>query len=379
MRLVVALKLVPTKEQGAALNDTLRRANQAANRISRYAWRSRIFGQYALHRAVYSKTRAVTGLSAQVVVRVIAKVSDAYRLDTRCLRHFTSLGAIAFDDRILRYNLRQQSVSIWTTSGRQSIKFLCSATDRQRLNGRRGESDLVRRYSGDWYLYVGVEVPEKPSVPTADVVGVDLGVTNIAADSDGTIYTGAKLNGLRRRHARVRARLQRKGTPSARRRIKRRRLMEMRFATDTNHCISKAIVRTAQGTDRGIALENLRGILDRVTVSRPQRRTLHSWAFNQLRQFIAYKAVLAGVPIVLVDPRNTSRTCPACGHVAAANRKSQACFQCLSCGLAGHADIIAALNIRGKGRAACQPATREGVVSLGQSSTCKPPASAGGC
>jgi putative transposase len=374
MRLVIALKLLPTEEQAASLKDTLRRANQAANEVSRYAWRTRTFSHYALHRAVYSKTRAATGLGAQVVVRVIAKVSDAYRLDNRCSRRFACFGALAFDDRILRYDLKSQSVSIWTTSGRQNIRFLCSGSSKQRLNGRRGESDLVRRYRGDWYLYACVEVAEVPPNPTVDVVGVDLGVTNIAVDSDGTVYSGARLNALRRRQARLRARLQRKGTRSARRQTKRRRFREKRFATDTNHCISKAIVRTAQGTDRGIALENLRGILNRVTVSQPQRRTLHSWAFNQLRQFIAYKSVLAGVPIVLVDPRNTSRTCPACGHIAASNRRSQASFQCVSCGLAGHADIIAALNIRVKGRAACQPAIREGVESMDQSSTCKPPA-----
>ncbi|MER3403220.1 MAG: transposase, partial [Armatimonadota bacterium] len=66
---------------------------------------------------------------------------------------------------------------------------------------------------------------------------------------------------------------------------------------------------------------------------------------HQLRSFIEYKARLAGVPVVIVGPRNTSRTCPACGHVAKANRPTQAQFRCVECGFAGPADTIAARNI----------------------------------
>ena len=114
---------------------------------------------------------------------------------------------------------------------------------------------------------------------------------------------------------------------------------------DTNHCISKKLVAKAKDTNRAIALEDLRGIRQRVTVRRSQRATLHSWAFFQLRSFVTYKAKGAGVPVFLVDPRNTSRTCPACGHVDKANRLSQSKFSCVVCGFAGLADQIAAINI----------------------------------
>jgi len=89
----------------------------------------------------------------------------------------------------------------------------------------------------------------------------------------------------------------------------------------------------------------LEGIRSRVTVRRKQRATLHSWAFYQLRSFMTYKAKRVGVPVFLVDPRNTSRTCPACGHVDKANRPSQSKFSCMVCGFAGLADYIAAINI----------------------------------
>ncbi|HYW89211.1 MAG TPA: transposase, partial [Chloroflexota bacterium] len=212
-----------------------------------------------------------------------------------------------------------------------------------------GESDLVLR-RGTFYLHATANVVEEPEIEAQDVLGVDLGIVNIATDSDGTVYSGAYLSGLRHRHRRLRQRLQIKGTRSARRLLKLRRRKEARFAAATNHALSKRLVAEAQGTARAIALEELQGIHERVSVSRPQRATLHSWAFNQLRRFVAYKARLVGVSVVYVDPRNTSRTCPACGLVDKRNRPTQAQFRCIGCGLAGHADTIAALNVRARGR-----------------------------
>src|SRR5690606_19926855 len=186
--------------------------------------------------------------------------------------------------------------------------------------------------------------PEPADV--SEFLGVDLGVTNIAVDSDGETHSASHVKNVRHRHRRLRKKLQKKGTKSARRRLKRLSGKERRFAKDVNHTISKRIVAKAKGTGRGIALEELTGIRERVTVRRRQRATLHSWSFSQLRQYIEYKARLAGVPVVLVDPRNTSRTCPVCGCVDKRNRPSQSKFSCTSCGYAGFADYIAAENIR---------------------------------
>jgi len=358
MKLTAPLKLLPCGDQASALRATLVRANAAADAVSATAWREQSFGQFKLHKLVYAETRAASGLSAQVVVRVIAKVADAYKLNRSCQRRFAPLGSLAYDDRILRYYSNE--VSIWTVAGRQTIPFACDPRQQALLIHRQGESDLVLR-GGQWFLYATVNVVEEPEADISDVLGVDLGIVNIATDSDGRVYSGSQVTGLRHRHRRLRARLQQKGTRSARRLLKQRRRKERRFATHVNHTLSKRLVAEAQGTARGIALEALGGIRERVSVSRSQRATLHSWAFDQLRQFVAYKARLAGVPVLYVDPRNTSRTCPACGLVDKRSRPSQAVFQCVGCGHAGHADTIAALNIRARGRGVCNASIRRGV------------------
>ena len=97
--------------------------------------------------------------------------------------------------------------------------------------------------------------------------------------------------------------------------MKRTKAKEARFRRHENHKIAKKIVETAKGTGRGIGLEDLKGIRDRVSArGGEQRDRLSGWAFFQLREFIEYKAKLAGVPVVTGGPRNTSRTCPECGH-----------------------------------------------------------------
>ncbi len=113
-----------------------------------------------------------------------------------------------------------------------------------------------------------------------------------------------------------------------------------------NHCIAKQLVSLAQHTNRAIALEELAGIRKRVRARRNQRRQLHIWAFYDLQQKIAYKAELAGVPVIYIDSAYTSQTCPVCGCIDKRNRPSQDTFSCVGCGHAGHADAIAALNVQ---------------------------------
>jgi IS605 OrfB family transposase len=142
------------------------------------------------------------------------------------------------------------------------------------------------------------------------------------------------------------------GTKNAKRRIRRMGQREARFQRDTNHRISKRRVRKAVVSRKALTLEDLSGIQARTTVRREHRYERHSWAFFQLRQYIAYKAAWAGVSVHLVDPRNTSRTCSACGHCEKASRRSQETFLCQRCGFTLNADCNAAINISRKERAA---------------------------
>jgi putative transposase len=344
MKLTAKVKLKPTDAQFDSLKRTLETGNAACNYISGVAWNTKTFGKFQVQKLVYNDVRKTFDLTAQLVIRCIAKVTDTYKLDKKVERTFKPLGSIAFDNRILAWKLDSNEISIWTVDGRQKMGFVCHPRAKELLSGVRGESDLCL-IDGEFYLFTSCEVEQETPKDVDDFLGVDMGIKNIASDSDGNQYTGRTVNALRKRHAELRSKLQAKGTQSARRLLKKRKRKEARFAKDVNHQISKQIVLRAKDTDRGIALEELGGIRERVTVKKAQRRQHNSWTFSDLRLKIEYKAKLHGVPVVLVDPRNTSRTCTACGCVDKDNRKSQSIFLCVSCGYFANADTNAAVNI----------------------------------
>lgn len=371
MKLIVPVQLYPDAMGKAALRDTLALCNDAATLVSAQAFKMRVVGKQALQRLVYGDVKAM-GLSAQPAIHVARKVAGAYSAMRANIEAgnlgkpgskrrvkaeskpivFRADAAQPYDDRCLSWQLDRRTVSIWTTAGRLAgVRFACSDAQMARLREyRQGESDLVYR-DGKWFLYATCDIPEPDFADPAAFLGVDLGIANIATTSDGTRYSGKYLNRQRRRAQHLRARLQAKGTKSAKRLLKKRARKEARFAADTNHVIAKRIVTEAERTGRGIALEDLTGIRARVRLRKPQRVTLHSWAFAQLRQYTAYKAALAGVPVVYADPSYTSQMCSDCGHVSKKNRLDQATFCCMSCGFAEHADVNAARNIASRGAA----------------------------
>src|SRR5437763_16028682 len=114
MSLTAAIQLLPTPDQSVALKRTLETANAACDYISQVAWESRTFRQFPIHRLTYGAVRETFGLAAQLAVRCIAKVADAYKLDQTTQRTFATMGAIAYVQPILSYTHQNTAVSIWT-------------------------------------------------------------------------------------------------------------------------------------------------------------------------------------------------------------------------------------------------------------------------
>ena len=346
MKLTAQIRLDATSSQRAALKETMRRANAACDAISAEAWTSKVFAPYKLHERIYRRICEEFGLSSQVVVRCLGKVADAYKLDTETMRTFAPFGAIAYDARILSWNFHEQTVSIWTLEGRLTIPFTCCGEHHaDLLCAQKGECDLVFR-NGTFYLCATCDIPDEQVMQTDTALGVDLGIVNIATDSDGEVFSGAEIEQTRAWYAKRRATLQSVGTKSAKRRLKKLSGRQRRFQKNTNHRIAKTLVAKAKGTKRAIALEDLKGIRKRVTVRKSQRGRHSNWAFGHLRQCIEYKAQCVGAPIILLDPRNSSRTCSACGHCDKANRRNQAEFVCVSCQHTSLADVNAAINLK---------------------------------
>lgn len=365
MKLTLQLRVMPDAAQSAALLDTMTAFNAAASHAARTGFDAQRFSQPGIHALCYRELRERFGLSSQMAVRAIGKAVECFRRDkTRC-PVFRALGAMTYDERLLSFRgaeCAKTHVSLLTLTGRVLLPLCYGDYQRERLAYLKGQADLVYR-GGRFYLLATIAVPATPTIPAVECLGVDLGVANLASTSDGDTFSGHEVERVRERLHRTRRSIGRKMSyrekrrtrKNARRARKRLGQKEAHFRKHTNHCIAKHLVARAKDTGRGIALEDLTGIRDRLRFRKGQRAKMGGWAFQQLRGFVTYKAQLAGVPLVAVDPRNTSRTCSACGYCDAANRPSQSVFHCRACGHQAHADFNAAQNIARRGAEVMQP------------------------
>jgi putative transposase len=210
----------------------------------------------------------------------------------------------------------------------------------------------VYEKNGDWYVSLPVRYEiEAPTVCDGEhmFIGVDLGIVRIAtvAYPDRVeFFNGKEIRHRREHFADLRRRYQRH---NRRDRVRGSR-KESNWMRDINHKISRQIVNAAAEYESPIiVLENLEGIRRRTRRSKKFNRMMSGWTFRQLKDFLMYKAERLGIPVVFVDPRDTSKTCSKCGHCSRSNRPDQSHFVCEVCGYAANADYNASRNIAARG------------------------------
>ena len=168
MNLTLLIKLQPNPDQAKALLHTMEQFNAACDTIAVTAFRAHTANKIRLQKLVYADIRATFGLSAQMTVRAISKVAEAYKRDKSIQPTFRPHGAIVYDPRILSWKGLDR-VSILTLDGRHIIPVVLDGYHRARMDRIRGQADLIYR-DGTFYLAVVVEVPEPPPLQP-DLVG----------------------------------------------------------------------------------------------------------------------------------------------------------------------------------------------------------------
>jgi IS605 OrfB family transposase len=347
-------KFLPTEEQAKHLNDTLSVFADACNWIHETVPK-RIRNYERMNGLVYYETRERCGLSSnltqQAIRRVCANRKAAHTNKTKVVEFDAS--SIQYDARIFSLREPDWTVSLTLLHSRERFALMMGDYQREKLAGKTSTSAQLCRYrDGSYAIHIQIKVETKPPAPTDKAIGVDLGRTDIAFTSRGKSWSGEEIRRVRDHYSRLRAALERKatkGTRSTRRRcrqlLKRLSGREKRFQRLTNHEMSKNIVETAQGEGAMVVLEDLTGIRERTNKERRkkvERRRSNAWAFYQLRLFLAYKANLASVPVVLHDPRYTSQMCSSCLHLGQRSGKR---FSCQNCGHSDDADPNAAKNL----------------------------------
>jgi transposase len=194
---------------------------------------------------------------------------DTYTVDRSIFHEFREYGSIVYDQRVMSFKSMDE-VSLNTIKGRIRIPITIGKYGEIPFNRMSGQCDLVKKHKL-FYLMVSVDVPEQPVIEPKNIIGMDMGIVNISVDSTGKYYSGEKVKGVREHNLDLRSRLQSVNTKSAKRHLKRLSGKEHRFATNTNHIISKEIIKEAKGTSSAIAIEDLTGISTRTTVKKGNR------------------------------------------------------------------------------------------------------------
>ena len=228
----------------------------------------------------------------------------------------------------------------------------------------------VSRTGRHWFVSLTCTVEIEEPVRQSGEVGIDMGIVKLCALSDGTIHENPDC--LKRHQARL-AMLQRrlahktkfsKNFYKAKAKIT---ALHTKIADTRRDFIHKTTTTIAKSHGL-VVIEDLRvkamSGSARGTVESPGRRVRQKAGLNrgildagwgEFRRQLEYKLAWSGGILVAVDPRNTSRACPVCGHIAPDNRPTQAEFRCVACGHEDDADINAAINIlrAGHARLAC--------------------------
>lgn len=350
MIISVKIKLITNAEQKATLLATMKIFNQAAQIAANAGFERKVFSRISIHHLVYYSIREKLKLTSGLTVRAIEKSSRMFIINKKKCPRINPMSSICYDDQIMRFK-GFGAVNLQTVNGRLDIPIIVAGYQQAKLEKaiKVGQATLIY-IQGTFYLNVSIELDVPPAEITSEIMGVDFGVVNIATDSFGEQFSGEDVEAMRVKTKKLRDELQSCGTRSAKRHLKKMSRYESNYRRTKNHQISRRIVDKAKAQHCSIAVEDLTGIGKRTRFRKAQRARMSGWSFYQLRSFIEYKSKLAGVHYETIDPRNTSRECPECGHIAKANRKTQSQFQCVACGHKENADVVGAKGIRKKGR-----------------------------
>jgi putative transposase len=225
----------------------------------------------------------------------------------------------------------------------------------------------VKREGRRWYVVLTADqAPPEPLPPTGDVVGIDMGIANFLADSNGEFVANprhgqraaAKLEAAQQALSRCK-----RGSKRRRKAVETVARLHRKVRCQRLDHAHKTALDLVRGNDF-IAHEDLKiRSMSKAPAPKPDadrpggflpngasakaglNRSIADAGWGVFLAILAAKAEGAGRVVMAVEPRNTSRRCPACGHTAKENRPTQEKFHCVSCGQTAHADTVGALNV----------------------------------
>ena len=402
---VLKIQIKPTIEQIKLLKETALAYRDACNFVSEKAFEFKLKSKFDMQRLYYHDVRDKFNLMSQMTVSIFGTVSAKYKAKAKQNKENKKKSvkskkqkepkAILFKtpEYDLVYNRDYSvskdyfSVSVIGSDKRLRIKYIAKPFESY-LNslfnkenkyhfGTAKYKEITIGTKTNHYLFIPITYKVDDLVIDEDtnIIGIDRGInfTAVAYSNKHTdFYNGKQIKHKRAKFVALRSQLQKKHTPSSRRRLKRIGNRENRWMRDVNHCVSKALIQNAKPNSLFI-IEDLSGVRSATeSVKRKDRYVQVSWAFYDLEQKLTYKAQREEMDVVKVSPKYTSQRCPICGHVHSGNRnKSKHVFICKHCGYRSNDDRIGAMNLcyLGEVYKSADAEVRKQVCDLGLLST----------
>ncbi|APE94763.1 RNA-guided endonuclease InsQ/TnpB family protein [Halodesulfurarchaeum formicicum] len=356
VRRTAITRLLVTDEQRDLLEDTITEWKRGCQLATDMAW-GKCNAKSDVQPLAYDDVREQTDLSSQHAILATHQAAQAI---TGCIERRSkgkkatkptfSAPTVKYDTRTMTL-FEDDTVSLATTESRVRCELALPEDDdgyqRQYLDSEEWnvtESTLTTR-DGDFFLHIGFRRhktdTERDTAEDGTVLGVDLGIENLAVTSTAYFFSGRELTHDLREFEKVRTGLQQTGTRSAHRTLEQLSGRELQYIRDVLHRASNAIVDEARRYECDvIAFEDLTHIREQTGASWG-----HKWAFRTLYEQVDYKAEAVGISVKQVGPAYTSKRCAECGFTADENRSTRNDFCCQKCGTEANADYNAAKNI----------------------------------
>ena len=347
---------------------------QAYNFVCNIGWEDKDSNGVSLHHKTYYTTRNY--LPSQLAISARMKATESLisclnrrRKNKKCKKPQSKLCSIRYDACSYNVWFEKNLISISTVNGRIKIPVLVPKYFKQYLDWRRGSAELfIRKNKVFFNITFNKEIEaSRPASLDPYVIGIDRGIINLAVVSNNKFYKGNKVAKISSKYKHLRSLLQKCGSKSAKRHLRKLSMKENRFRTDMNHVVSKQIVESLPPNSI-IVLEDLKYIRENIkTWSKELNRKLNTWTFGQLENFLTYKAQSKEILVDYVSAYYTSQKCSKCSHTEKQNRLSQPIFKCQKCGFSLNADLNASrvieLNYRDSKRYPKRLSVNQPIVS----------------
>lgn len=342
------LKLNTTEEQRKALLLTMETYTEAFNLVAKWGFTNRTHDRRKLQQNTYYEVRDHwPQLNSSLVCSAIFSASASLK---KVKLHLAPCrkphSAIMYNLKVVRVIKSQGFASISTIQGRVKVDFHYPEYFEKFNDWSLKTTVLVYRTSKkEFYLGLVMEKSAPQIVQGGVLLGIDRGLVNMAVTSDNRFFRSKELNATRSRNAYNRAKLQAKGTASAKRRLKKIAGREKRFIACTIRRVVNELVKSDYSE---FVLEDLRGISTRKK-AKPLLQKLNTWPYYAFETALEQRCEESGKKVTYVNPYATSIKCSRCGDMDHGNRIGKQ-FKCRSCGFELNPDLNASRNIAELGR-----------------------------